>query len=295
METENIIPVRGFLIHISHYSPAWCKLKSRETPFDLDLGLEIIDTMAEVGLNLLVIDCEDGVRYQSHPELARKYTIPMVHLEKLANYTRKKGIEVVPKLNFSQSSYHRHNEWFRPYHTLFDNEDYWRIAFEIIDELIYTCQPPRFFHIGMDEDHDRAHSQYIEAITKLWSGFKERGLRPIIWNDSAQRGSALVHAEKSLAAEKKIPKDIVQVPWDYTDVQPEIIQRLVQEGFEVWVAPGREIKQVLEWRQALLQYGGKGLLMTLWIPCRRSNRSKFIQLIRTLGPIYKGMQTKTVE
>ena len=76
MAKEGVIPVRGFLIHISHYDPRWCKVKLREKPFDLDLGLEIIDTMWEVGLNLLVIDCADGVRYKSHPELARNIPCP---------------------------------------------------------------------------------------------------------------------------------------------------------------------------------------------------------------------------
>lgn len=286
MIKEGVIPVRGFLIHFSHYSPKWNKRKSRERPFDLELGLEIVEVMAEVGLNTLIIDCEDGIKYQSHPELTRSYTVPISHLKTLASYAREKGIDVIPKLNFSQSSYHRHNEWFRPYHDLFDNEEYWKIAFEIIDDLIHVCYPIRYFHIGMDEDHDRSHSQYIEAILKLWGGLKERGLRAIIWNDSAHSGRALVHAEKSLAAEKKIPKDIVQVPWDYIDVKPEIVDRLVQQGFEVWIAPSTEVEQVLKWRETLLRHGGKGLLMTLWISCRRSNRSKFLKLIQTLGPVY---------
>lgn len=288
MVRESVIPVRGFLIHISHYDPEWCKVKSREKPFDLDLGLEIVDTMREVGLNLLIIDCADGVRYKSHPELTRKYTVPITHLEELANRAQEKGIEVVPKLNFSQSRYHQHNDWFRPHNKLFDNDEYWRIAFEIIDEIIQTCHPRRYFHIGMDEDHDRAHSQYIEAILRLRSGLKERGLRTIIWNDSSYGGRILVHAEKSLVAEKKIPKDIVQVLWDYSNVQPKIIHRLVQEGFEVWGAPGPSAEKVLKWRQTILDYGGKGLLLTMWIPCSKSNRFKLLQFIRTAGSICKG-------
>ncbi|MBA7499502.1 MAG: hypothetical protein GH144_01630 [Clostridia bacterium] len=285
MAKEGVISVCGFLIHISHYDPTWCKVKSREKPFDLDLGLEIIDTMSEVGLNLLVIDCADGVRYKSHPELARKYTVPMTHLEELVNRAQEKDIEVVPKLNFSQSRHHQHNDWFRPHNDLFDNDNYWRIAFEIIDEIIQVCRPRRYFHIGMDEDHDRAHSQYIEAILKLQSGLKERGLRTIIWNDSSHGGKMLVHAEKSLVAEKKIPKDIVQVLWDYSNVQPKIIRRLIKEGFQVWGAPGPNAEKVLKWREAILHYGGKGLLLTMWIPCSLSNRSKLIQFIRTSGSI----------
>ena len=285
---EGRVSVRGFLIHITHYDPEWCRLKSREKRFDLNVGLEVIDAIVEAGLNLLIIDCGDGVKYESHPELAREYTVPMTHLGRLVNRAQEKGIEVVPKLNFSHSSLHRHNDWFRPYNEFFDNDEYWRIAFELIDELVQTCRPRRFFHIGMDEDHDRAHSQYIEAIVRLWDGLRERGLRPIIWNDSSHGGRALVHAEKSQAAEKKIPKDIVQVVWDYSHAQPDVVGRLVSEGFEVWGAPGESPEQVSKWRQIILRCGGQGLLGTMWVPCRRSNRSKLIQLIRTVGPIYSG-------
>ena len=286
---ENTIPVRGFLIHITHYDPEWCKNKSKEKPFDLDLGLEIVDAMSETGLNLLVIDCADGVRYESHPELARDYTVPMRYLTKIVDRAREKNIEVVPKLNFSQSSRYRHNDWFRPYNDLFDNDEYWEIAFELIDELIHICHPQHYFHIGMDEDHDRAHSQYIEAIQTLHNGLKERGLRAIIWNDSSHGGRALVHAEKSRVAEKKIAKDIVQVVWDYRRARPEIVKRLVQQGFDVWGAPGWDAEKVREWKQAILQHGGKGLLLTQWIPCVSSNRSKLLQFIRTVGPVCSEM------
>lgn len=279
------MPIRGFMIHITHYDPAWCQRKSIEKPFDINVGLEIIDTMSEAGLNLLVIDCEDGVRYKSHPELARKYTVSMSYLEKLVNRAVEKGIEVVPKLNFSKSTYHRHNEWFRPHNKLCDNNQYWRTAFEIIDELIQICCPRRYFHIGMDEDNDRTHSQYIKAIKTLRNGLKERGLRAVIWNDSAHGANPAVDVEKPLAAEKKIPKDIVEVVWDYSNVHPQIIRRLVKEGFEVWGAPGRDVEQVMKWKQAILKYGGKGLLMTRWIPCIRSNRSELLHLIRTIGPV----------
>jgi hypothetical protein len=283
---KDIIPFRGYLIHLTHYDPEWCKRKSREKPFDLNLGLEIIEALSDAGFNLLIIDCADGVKYKSHPELARRYSIPMSCLKQLVNRAQKHNIEIVPKLNFSHSSFHRHNYWFRPYNTLFDNDDYWRIAFEIIDELIEACRPKRYFHVGMDEDHDRDYAQYIEAISRLRKELKQRGLRTIIWNDSSQIKNPLVDAKKSLEAEKEIPKDIVQIAWDYEHVRPKIIQRLVEEGFEVWVAPSQDPKQVLQWKRAILKYGGKGMVMTTWIPCRGSNRSKMLKLIKNVGPIY---------
>lgn len=286
MAEKCILPVRGYLIHLTHYDPEWYRLKSREKPLDLDLGLEIIDALAEVGFNLLIIDCADGVKYKSHPELARRYSLPMSCLKKLLNCAEKYGIEVVPKLNFSHSNFHRHNYWFRPYNKLFDNDEYWRIAFQIINELIRTCQPKRFFHVGMDEDHDRTYSQYVEAIVKLWYGLKQRGLRTLIWNDSSQQANPLVDVKKSLLAEEKIPRDIVQIVWDYTIIQPKIIRHLADKGFEVWGAPGWNTQQVLKFKRAIQRYGGKGLIMTTWMPCRPSNRSKMLKLIRDIGPVY---------
>jgi hypothetical protein len=282
---NKILPVRGFLLHVTHYDPVWIKAKNREKPFSLDLALEIVDTMAEVGMNLLAIDCEDGVIYKSHPELRRPYSVPMAQLEKLCRHAADLGIEAVPKTNFSQGS-EGHNLWFRPHNFPFDTPDYWKLAFEIIDELISVCKPKRFFHIGMDEDFGRSHVQYINAITTLHDGLKKRKLRPVIWNDSATLGGPYeVFAEKCMIAEKKIPKDLVQIPWWYSAPQPKAIRRLVKEGFEVWGAPGRDPEQVRAWKNDLLKLGGTGIFLTRWIPCKPANRKDFLNLIKTNGPV----------
>lgn len=294
MARQDSIPIRGYLLHLTHYDPPWYRRKSREKPIDFDLAFEIIDAIAEVGFNLLIIDCADGVRYRSHPELTRRYSISKASLRKLVRRAQKYGIEVVPKLNFSQTKYYKHNYWFRPYHKLFDNDEYWRVAFELIDELIKVCKPCRFFHIGMDEDHERTYSQYISAILRLRAGLKKRGLRTLIWNDSPHTGFAKVHAKKSLVAEKKIPRDIVQIIWDYRKVPPKDIRRLAKEGFQVWGAPGQDSFQVFKWKQTILRFGGKGLLMTMWISCQSLNRARMLHLIGTAGPIYSSPYLKNV-
>ena len=90
-----------------------------------------------------------------------------------------------------------------------------------------------------------SHSFSCRSIKKFRTGLRKRGLRTVIWNDSSRPKGALVHAEKSMAAEPKIPKDIVQVPWDYQKARPAIVRRLVDYGFDVWGAPGREKGQIL--------------------------------------------------
>ncbi|NLW50480.1 MAG: hypothetical protein GXY85_06505 [Candidatus Brocadiaceae bacterium] len=285
---EAVLPVRAFMLHMSHYDPNWVKRKPREKPIDVDLALEVIDAMAQVDMNLLVIDIADGVRFKSHPELARPYSVPMATLSRIAGCARKRGIEVVPKLNFAGSGLNQHTHWMRPYHRPFDGEGFWRRAFLLIDEAIDACKPARYFHIGMDEDHWHSLRQYAETINVLDAGLKERGLRTIMWKDCQDYSSAEAHVEKSRASEGKIARDVIQVPWGYARVKAEEVRRLRRKRFEVWGAPGREPDNLRGWRDALLRYGGTGILVTQWIPCRPTNRKRLLTAIRELGPLCRG-------
>jgi hypothetical protein len=212
----------------------------------------------------------------------------MKSLAVLAAGARRRGLDVVPKLNFAQSALHQHNHWFRPHHDRFDDEEYWRRAFLIVDEIIRACRPRLFFHVGMDEDHDRSTAQYVHAVWRLRDGLRRRGLRTVMWNDTAHmRGRRWVHAEKCLRAEPALPRDVVQAVWDYSHVRPDIIRRLRRHGFPVWGAPGRTAALVQGWRDALLSERGSGLVMTNWIPCRPANRTCLLGLVATLGPLYR--------
>jgi hypothetical protein len=285
---ETRLPVRGYLLHITHYDPRWNAIKDRdeEVPFDLALGLDVVDAMAAAGLNLLVIDCADGVQYASHPELTRPYSVPMDTLRKIVERAQSHDIEVVPKLNFAQSGLHKHNHWFRPHNDLFDNDRYWELAFEVIDELIEVVQPPRFFHVGMDEDHWRTYDQYVAAIERLHSGLAERHLRTLIWNDSACLWpQAAIHREKSLAAEARAPREVVHIVWDYSGADEAILSRVKEAGFEVWGAPGHTAPLVARMVEVLHSVGGGGVLLTRWAPCVEANRADLLESLRVLGPL----------
>ena len=81
----------------------------------------------------------------------------------------------------------------------------------------------------------------------------------------------------------------------YRKVPPRHIRRIVNEGFEVWGAPGWNPWQAFEWKQAILRCGGKGLIMTRWIPCRHCNRTKLLRLIGAAGPIYSARYMAATE
>jgi hypothetical protein len=45
---------------------------------------------------------------------------------------------------------------------------------------------------------------------------------------------------------------------------------------------------VATWRDDLLRLGGKGMLLTRWVPCRPGNRRELLRVIRTCGPVTGG-------
>ena len=287
------LAIRGFLLHLSHYDPLWNQENWRNKfPFDLNLGLDIIDEMTKNGLNTLIVDCEDAVCFKSHPELSRTYTVPIKQLKKLVQHAAEKNIEVIPKLNFSQSRVHCHNDWMRPHgqcngaQDIFDSEKYWKIAFELIDELVDVCNP-RYFHIGMDEDTERSCRLFAMAINILHAGLSKRNLRTVMWRDSRTDLRGEVFTEKHNFAEDKIAQDIIPMVWKYDRaISPKIIKHIVQKGFELWGTTGETASPdvILAWKKVLLKNDATGLILTKWIPCNEINRSSLLEYIKELGP-----------
>jgi len=218
----------------------------------------------------------------------------MRDLKRLVDHAAKAGLEIVPKLNFSKSERNKHDNWIRKpdarWNEDFETPAYWKKAFEIIDEVNEICRPKRFFHVGMDEDHDRSYTQYVEAIRILREGLNQRRLRTIMWNDAAcsiNYAPALVYTEKVMHALDLISKDIIQVLWNYGCVPEEQIGAIIGKGFELWGAPGKDPAQARSFRDALVKAQGKGLLMTTWASCRPANRAILLDRIHALGAIYR--------
>jgi hypothetical protein len=293
---KNLPPlaVRGYLLHLTHYDPRWVLQKSTEKPFDLKVGMGIVDALAATGFNTLLIGVSDGVRYASHPELRRRYSVPMKQLVQLASHARESGLDVVPKLNFSRSEVNCHDFWLRgpgqQWYDEFDDDAYWKKGFECIDEVIGACRPSRYFHVGMDEDHNRSCAQYAEAIRTLRAGLKKRGLRTVTWSDSAlEYASGQVYAEKSRMAEETVPRDVIRLLWNYSTVPRAAIRAIRANGRELWGAPGsRVLEQAEGFRDELKRAGGRGIVMTRWVACRPENRQAILKQIRQFGPVYCG-------
>jgi hypothetical protein len=253
----------------------------------------MVDLLADHGFNMLMIGVSDGIAYRKHPELKRRYSRPMSALTELADHAHQRGLEVVPKLNFSKSEINRHDWWIREpgevWHKKWDDEAYWSYGLDCIDEIIQACRPQRFFHIGMDEDHERSYTQYVAAIKTLRSALKARKLRTICWSDLALTyPTGEIYQEKCRAAEAQTPKDIVRLLWDYSHIPTKVMRKTIALGFEQWAAPGHQrLEQTMAFRKSLIACGGTGLVMTHWKNCDQAHEAELSGRIRTFAPAYQ--------
>lgn len=284
----------AYLMHLTHYDPHWVAHKDSEKPFDPAVAQAVIEALRGYGFNALVVSIGDGVVYRSHPELRKHYSVPMTVLAALAAQAREAGMEFIPKFNFSMSAINCHNDWIRiPGSTWYDDLDhdeaYYAKAFAIIDEVLAACGGATRLHIGMDEDHNRSYSQYVATIEALRKGLRKRRLRTLMWSDAAiAYPNGQIFVEKAEAALEHCSKDIVQILWEYGGIPKRAAKRVVENGFELWGAPGwSDAKQVAGYAKLCRGLGATGLLMTRWMKCVEENRQELLDCIHRAAPHYR--------
>src|SRR4030042_1344767 len=108
----------------------------------------IIQYLVKAGMNMVIIDLGDAVKYESHPEIAVENAWSTSKLRKELSRIRKMGLEPIPKLNFATT----HDIWLGEYSRMESTEKYYTVCRDLIREVIDLFDQPRFFHLGMDEE-----------------------------------------------------------------------------------------------------------------------------------------------
>ena len=190
--------------------------------FDESAWNKAVERMREKGLNMLVIDLGEGLRYPSHPEIAAKDAWSPDRMRAEIGRLREMGIEAVPKLNFSTT----HNAWMGEYRRLVSTPEYYRVCEDLIEDTCEIFDTPRFLHLGYDEE-DFAHMQHgydfvpIRQGELWWHDFlftvrcvEKCGVRAWIWSDK------IWHHREEFA--KRMPKSVLQSNWYYCgDFNPD--------------------------------------------------------------------------
>ena len=185
-----------------------------ENGTDLETWDKLIDFIAERQYNMLVIDVGDAVKYESHPEISAPDAWDKDFLGKKLDEIRAKGIEPIPKLNFSTA----HCVWLKEYRLMISTPTYYKVCADLIAEVAELFGYPRLFHIGMDEENLAHQTTQPVAIIRqgehwwhdaffLFRECEKHGARPWVWSDYYWNHPELFA--------KNMPKSVLQSNWYY--------------------------------------------------------------------------------
>ena len=184
--------------------------------FDEGVWQRLTAHMVEAGMNLVVIDLGEALKYKSHPELAVEGSWEIDRFRAELARLRKMGLEPIPKLNFSTA----HDAWLKDYSHMVSTETYYKVCTDLVREVIDIFDKPRFFHLGYDEETHGHQRKYLYSVVRQgdlwWHDFlffvktvESTGVRPWIWSDFYWH-----HPQEFMA---RMPKSVLQSNWYYGD------------------------------------------------------------------------------
>lgn len=279
--------------------------------FDTKLWDDLLKKMVDVGMNMVVIDLGEGVKYKTHPEIAVRNSWTGKRLRNELSRIRQMGLEPIPKLNFSTC----HDTWLGNYHRCVSTDTYYKVCKDLIAEVIDLFDKPRFFHLGMDEEtasHQRYHAYAVLRQYDLWwhdlyfyfEQVERKGVRPWIWSDYVWNNTDVFYKERLIwnNAEmffKKMPRSAVQSNWYYSAQFDEKINYvkayldLEAHGYDQiptgsnWSCPENFGKTVAYCRKYITPQRLLGFLQTPWKPTLKECRQHHIQAIELAGQAIK--------
>ena len=181
--------------------------------FDRGAWNEHTELLRSVGVNTLVIDIGEAMRYESHPEIAIPGAWDHDTMKAEIDRLRGMGFELIPKLNFSAC----HDVWLGEYSRMLSTTPYYNACRDIINEVCEVFRPTHF-HLGMDEENVqnqvrldycvvRQHDLWWHDLYFLIDCVEKNGARPWVWSDYGWNNEETFFA--------KMPKDVVQNNWYY--------------------------------------------------------------------------------
>ncbi len=248
---------------------------------------KIMDFLAERKYTTVVIDVGDGVRLDSHPEIAAPDAWSRDKLKTKLAEIRARGLEPIPKLNFSAC----HHTWLGIYRHMLSTPKYYEVCADIIGEVCELFGYPRLFHLGMDEEN-YANQTFREMVQirgeKLWwhdfhflcGECEKHGARPWIWSD--------YYWDHPDLFVKNMPKSVLQSNWyygyfqtyapgSYNDKGMQAYIKLNELGYDqvptcsTW-ANGTNTEQTLRWAKAYISPELlKGFMTAPWFRTTEEN------------------------
>lgn len=186
-----------------------------ENKVDLDVWDETVNFLEKCRYNMVIVDVGDAVKYESHPEISAPDAWDKAFLKKKLDEMRAKGLEPIPKLNFSTG----HHTWLKEYRRMVSSPVYYTVCADLIAEVSELFGYPRLFHLGMDEETPSVCGGYDVVVIRqdkvFWHDMhyffeqvEKHGARPWVWSDYYWWGNADMFKEQ-------MPHEVLQSNWYY--------------------------------------------------------------------------------
>ncbi len=214
-----------------------------------------IPTLAEMGINTVILEVDYHFTFESHPELRQSdNTITKKGAEKITSICSKNGINIIPLFQCLG-----HQSWAEETYKLLEvypeldltpnafpnneglycrewdvkNPKVYEIVFPLMDEIIDAFDA-NAMHVGMDEvfllGSENSPSTKGENPAELYAGcvneiynhlVKEKGVEMLMWGDRLINAAEINYGEweasanGTAAAIDMIPNDIIICDWHY--------------------------------------------------------------------------------
>ena len=280
--------------------------------FDEKVWQTLTGRMVEVGMNMVVIDLGEAIRYPSHPEIAVKGSWEIDRFRKELARLRAIGLEPIPKMNFSTS----HDVWLGEYHRMISTEPYYRVCADLIRDVAEIFDHPRFLHFGFDEEFSELQKPYNYSVVRQgdlwWHDFlwfvketEKAGMRPWIWSDYAWHYHDLFY--------ERMPRSVLQSNFYYgPDFDMDVLKAKTKTGRSVTMVKTYEeldkagfdqipcgsnytcdtnfAGTVAHCRKVCSPERLKGFLMTPWFSTMPEDEKKNLEAINQVGAVIKAEQ-----
>ena len=223
----------GILMHLG-YNLAGDKKEQKVLAFDKEVWDKVVAKCVEAGLNTIVLDLLEGIRYDSHPELGAEGAWMPAEATAEVRRLREMGIRLIPKLNFSSM----HSVWLGKYARMISTPEYYQVCKDLIKEVYEMFEHPDYIHIGMDEENWkhvddpgytficlRRDELFFHDLNYLADCVKETGAKCHIWHDA--------FSTYGDAAYENISKDIIPETWMYYSYLKKHWHKISEQSQEV--------------------------------------------------------------
>lgn len=201
-------------------------VKNQKFSFEEEAWDLALKAAAKNGFNTIKLDVGDGVRYNSHPELAVADSKSRKWVKEQIKKAEALGLRILPRVNFSAF----HCSWLGEYSRMISTKPYYNVCRDVILEVCEIFEGPEYLSLCMDEedgDHLFRRDMYIiregellwHDLRFLFDCTREAGSKPWICSDIL-----FTHPEefpKEMGTE-----DMLISPWYYNALRKEHYTRV---------------------------------------------------------------------